>query len=450
MALRAYLRRLLINNQAKSILSEVNPDLEIAFICRREYLSASGGDALLFAAVKGTTVRVAANLFGSKNRSLMMLNNDEGGLIHKIRTMIASGTHDAATSLTNACHMHPIDSFEPEYQHRELTLKEIPALRSWPREKHRYLTLALTHSVSPATGICNLGLYRAAVVGESAIALNFGPGSGADDHLKIAAARGESLSVALILGADPALIWAAAAPLPPGCSEYGFAAAISGRPVTFAPCLTQPLSLPASAEIIIEGEIKPGARVTEGPFGNHTGQYVERQGCPLMEVTTIRHRLQPIIPVTVVGPPPSENVQLAKLNELLLREMLLFDFPLIADLVMPPRTAFHGVAVIAVRQCSATDVADLIQQLRRPNCLGRSRMLVLVDDDINIHDLDLSWWRAVNLLSPERVITTDKGFIINATGVNKEQLVTEDQATTVLVESRNYQISRNTPEYLEP
>ncbi|HMB16575.1 MAG TPA: UbiD family decarboxylase, partial [Pelovirga sp.] len=208
--------------------------------------------------------------------------------------------------------------------------------------------------------------------------------------------------------------------------------------------------LPASAEIIIEGEIKPGARVTEGPFGNHTGQYVERQGCPLMEVTTIRHRLQPIIPVTVVGPPPSENVQLAKLNELLLREMLLFDFPLIADLVMPPRTAFHGVAVIAVRQCSATDVADLIQQLRRPNCLGRSRMLVLVDDDINIHDLDLSWWRAVNLLSPERVITTDKGFIINATGVNKEQLVTEDQATTVLVESRNYQISRKTPEYLEP
>ncbi len=449
MALRAYLRRLLISNELKVIMTEVDCDLEIAAICRDEFSSFSGGNAVIFEAVKGTSVRISANLFGSKERLLKMLEVDEEGLVTLIRKMIRSGTDDAATNLTNACRIPSIECTEPEYKYQELTLKEIPALRSWPQEKDRYLTLALTHSVSPASGLCNLGLYRAAVVGDQEIALNFAPGSGADDHLQMAEARGESLPVALILGADPALFWAAAAPLPTGCSEYGFAEAITGRPVTLSSCLTQPLSVPANAEILIEGELRPGERVSEGPFGNHTGQYVTRVDCPLMRITAIRHRAQPILPITVVGPPPCENIHLAKFNELLLREMLIFDFPRITDLVMPEMTAFHGVAVIAIRQDSVADVADLIQRLRQPNYLGRSRLLVLVDDDINIHDLELSWWRAVNLVSPERVIKTDKGFIINATGINRNRLVTADQATTALIRNRHYQVSSEALENLK-
>jgi len=448
MALRSYLRRLLNSNELKAIITEVDCDLEIAEICRNEFSSAGGGKALIFEAVKGTPVRVGANLFGSKERLLRMLEVDEAGLITLIRTLIHSGADNAATNLTNACRLSSIEYTAPEYQYQELTLKEIPALRSWPQENDRYLSLALTHSVSPANGVSNLGLYRAAVVGDREIALNFAPGSGADNHLQIAEARGEPLPVALLLGADPALFWSAAAPLPTGCNEYGFTGAITGRPVTLSSCLTQPLSVPANAEILIEGEIRPGERVSEGPFGNHTGQYVSRADCPLMRITAIRHRIQPIIPVTVVGPPPSENIYLAKLNELLLREMLTFDFPQIADLVMPEMTAFHGVAVIALRQCSAADVADLIKQLRQSTCLGRSRLLVLVDDDINIQNLDLSWWRAVNLASPECVIATDKGLIINATGINRKRLVIADQATTALVNSRHYQISSEIPENL--
>lgn len=216
-----------------------------------------------------------------------------------------------------------------------------------------------------------------------------------------------------------------------------------------SPCLTQALRVPAAAEILIEGEIRPGDRISEGPFGNHTGQYVGRAQCPLMTVTAIRHRAQPIMPITVVGPPPSENIQLANLNALLLREMLCYDFPLITDLVMPEMTAFHGAAIIAVRECtSAADSADLVQRLQRLTCLGRSRLLVLVDDDINIHDLKLSWWRAINLLSPERVFVTDRGLLINATGVDREQLVTADQATAALVDRGDYRIARTTAEPL--
>ena len=441
MTLRDYLQKLFHHKDVKRILSDVNSDLEIAAMCRSEFTSESGGSALLFEAVRGTSVRVAANLFGTKERLLRMLDLDEGLLTQKIRTMIHSGAQDAAGNLTAFCNTSSMGSAPAEYPLRDLTLKDIPGLRSWPGEKDRYLTLALTHTVSPDSGTCNLGLYRAALVGDREIALNFAIGSGADGHLKLAEERGEPLPVALILGTDPVLFWAAAAPLPGECSEYGFAQALSGRAIKLSDCLTQPLSVPANAEILIEGEIRPGDRIKEGPFGNHTGQYVERADCPLMTVTAIRHRGRPIMPTTVVGPPPSENIRLAHLNEALLREMLCYDFPLITDMAMPERTIFHGAAIISVRECSAEDVADLIPKLTSLASLGRSRLLVLLDDDINIRDYNSSWWRFVNLLSPERVTSTDRGLIINATGVDRKRLVTEDPGVTALVHNRQYEIA---------
>lgn len=445
MALRTYLRQLLTDNELKRVISRVDADLEIAAVCRREYLSDCGGDALLFEAVRGTGIQIAANLFGNKKRLLQMLNLDEGTLKEKIRTMVRSGDQDAAGNISFVCNRYPLVVSAAQYIQSKYTLKEIPALRSWPGEKDRYLTLALTHTVSPVTGACNLGLYRAALVGDQEIALNFANGSGADSHLKLAEEQGESLPVALIIGADPALFWAAAAPLPAGCSEYGFAEAITARAVALSSCLTQPLSVPANAEIVIEGEIRPGDRTSEGPFGNHTGQYVTREDCPLMKVTAIRHRAAPIMPVTVVGPPPSENVHLAKFNELLLREMLCYDFPLITDIAMPERTIFHGVTIIAVKECAAPDVEDLLQKLSFLTILDSSRLLVLIDDDINIRDLNTSWWRTINMLSANRVIPSDKGLIINATGIDRQGLVTEDRLTTALVDNRQYAIAPHKP-----
>ncbi|MFO7766654.1 MAG: UbiD family decarboxylase [Pelovirga sp.] len=442
MAFRAYLRDLMINRELKRVRTLVDSDLEIAALCRREFMADDSGSALLFEAVKGTTVQVAANLFGTRARLLQMLVDNEQELLEKIRALIHSGTQTAAVNLTNACNKTAESFAVPEYQQRELGLKDLPALRSWPDEKDPYLTLALTHTASPVDGSCNLGLYRAAIVDDQAIALNFATGSGAAYHLQQAEERAEALPVALIIGPDPALFWAAAAPLPSGCSEYAFAAAISDRPVALAPCSTQPLSVPATAEIIIEGEIRPAERISEGPFGNHSGQYVKRDDCPLMKVTAVRHRQQPIMPVTVVGPPPSENIQLAKLNELLLREMLCYDFPLVADIAMPGMTIFHGVAIIAVRACAAAEVAELIRQLTTKTMLNRARLLVLMDDDINIHDFNMTWWRAVNLLSSERITTVGTGLIINATGINRDRLVAEDRATTSLLDHRHYEITR--------
>jgi len=201
MAFRTYLRQLLTDHELKRVITEVDTDQEIAAVCRREYRSGGGGDALLFETVRGTGIQVAANLFGSKKRLLQMLNLDENALIEKIRELIRSGEQDAARNISFVCNQQPLDVAPAQYVHSNFTLNEIPALRSWPGEKDPYLSLALAHTVSPVTGACNLGLYRAALVGDQEIALNFATGSGADSHLKMAEERGESLPVALISGA---------------------------------------------------------------------------------------------------------------------------------------------------------------------------------------------------------------------------------------------------------
>ena len=451
MAFRSFLQQLLNSDDLKQIATEVSADQEVSALCRREFASPSGGQALLFSRVKGTSVKVAANLLGRRQRVWRMYDLDEELLVDKLQSLIRSGRSSAADNLAAACQkateLTEISS-RVEYCHRDLALADIPALRSWPGEMYPYLTLALTHTEAPGTNNSNLGLYRGALVGDQHIALNFAPGSGAGRHLQLAESSGESLPVALVLGADPLLWWAAAAPLPDGCNEYSFSETIGNRTIARAPCLTQPLTIPADAEIVIEGEITPGARISEGPFANHTGQYVSRADCPLMTVTAIRHRAQPILPVTVVGPPPSENVHLAYLNQLLLREMLRYDFPVISDLAMPEMTIFHGVAIIAIKSCQAAEVAQLIQGLTTSTWFRKARLLILVDDDINVQDVNQSWWRTINQLSPEGITATDKGLVVDATGIDRRLLVAEDPMLTAHLHRRQYSVSVGKPDWL--
>lgn len=440
MPLRAYLRTLAQQSDLSRIRSLVDPDLEMAAICRREFNSADGGQALLFEAVRDSPLRAAANLFGSEARMLTVLRRPHlASFANSIRVLLETRSGPSQERLRQVCTAASrIEAVSGNCTLNRLHLKDLPGVRSWPGEQGRYLTLALVQTVDPEEGHGNLGLYRAAIMPDGRLALNFSRGSGADRHLQKAEARGKSLPVAIILGADPALTWAAAAPLPPGCCEYGFSRALVTPELALTQCDSQPLLVPAAAEVIIEGEIRRGARIGEGPFGNHTGQYVRRESCPRMTVTAIRHRDRPIVPFTVVGPPPSENICLGRINTILLREMLRVDYPLVRDFYMPAMTMFHGVGILALAASSTSEVDDLIDDLWTSSPLQRSRLLILVDDDIDIRAGELSWWRVVNQLRSDRVFQRDGRTIIDATGIDRTNLVAEDRATTLLLQSRRY------------
>ncbi|MCD6580191.1 MAG: UbiD family decarboxylase [Desulfuromusa sp.] len=439
MDLREYLQRIDESGELRVIKTGVDPVLELAALCRREFGKPQGGQALLFEQITDSPFPVVANLLGSERRASQLLHSDS--FVHfsgKLQKLLQQKIGTVAERLQFSTYVK--DSFlseETELQFApDLKLTGLPAIQSWPKDGGRYLTLALTLTQHPETGLRNLGLYRAQIIDSDHLAVNFSPSSGAAEHLAAAAEAGKPLPISLVLGSDPALLWVAAAPLPRSCDEFVFHQALFDRKLFFTSGLSQPLAVPTDAEIVIEGQIIPEDTVTEGPFGNHTGQYVSRSDCPLMQVTAIRHRPKSIFSTTVVGPPPSENIYLARANEILLREMMKIDYPQICDLHMPLETIFHGVALLAVKPQSAADNKELLYELWRKSPLHSSRLLVLLDEDIDLSSASSSWWRTINCLKNQCIYQDNGRIAIDATGVDPASLVVEDRQTQDLLQRR--------------
>lgn len=426
--LKGFIARLRQLDELREVAEPVDPQLQLAACCRREF-AGEKGQALLFREVQGARFPAAANLFGSQRRAAELLHSrsldDFSGRVETLLAGLKSQT--SWSGLNELTGQNP--AVESGLQHRpELTLTELPAIKSWPGEGGRYLTLALAVSRHPLTGVVNLGLYRAQLLGPDRLALNFSPASGAAEHLRLAAEKGCALPISLVLGGDPALWWVAAAPLPTACSEYLFYETLFQRQLPLCPGIAQGLPVPATAELVIEGEISAEDRVVEGPFGNHTGQYVSRTDCPLMRVTAIQAQTDPLIPLTTVGPPPSENVYLAAASERFIRALILHDHTQVRDLVMPRDTAFHSVALLSVSNQNRADTKDLIDSLWREGPLQRARLMIVFDEDIDLHQGTAVWWRAVNLLSPERIYSSAGRLAVDASGIDPHKLIQTENA----------------------
>ncbi len=439
MDLRKYLQQIDDSGELRVIKAGVDTRLELAALCRREFNKDKGGNALLFETVIDSPFPVAANLFGSEQRVSRLLHSDS--LLHfsaKLKKLLEqkAGTVKEKFHFTesNKGSFH-IGTTQLQYI-PDLKLTSLPAIQSWPAERGRYLNLAMALTQHPQNGLRNLGLYRAQIIDSDRLAVNFSPRSGAAEHLKIAGKANKPLPISLILGSDPALLWVAAAPLPPDCDEFIFSRSLFTPDIKLTAGLSQALEVPSDAEIVIEGQISPGDCVTEGPFGNHTGQYVSRVDCPVMQVTAIRHQPRPIYPTTVVGPPPSENIYLAKANEILLREMLKIEYPQICDLQMPLETIFHGVALLAVKPQTESDNKELLYSLWNKSPLSNSCLLVLLDEDIDLKSASKSWWRTVNCLKNQRIYQDNGRIAVDATGINPASLVVEDRQTSELIKRR--------------
>lgn len=428
MDFRAYLTALAADGDLYTKTAQVSPDLELARCCRREFSRRNGGRALLFEHLEGGRFSAAANLFGSVRRISRMLHGENlDDFAHRLRAFLGQRSGSSTERLqiihpeqpAQASVLQPMDSGG---------LLQLPAVRSWPGEQRPYLTLPLVMTRDLYNDTTNIGLYRAQVIADDQLAINFGAGSGAAQHLDSAEQLRRPLPVALVFGADTSLYWAAAAPLPSGCEELALCQTLFNPELGREDCQTQPLQVPAGSELVIEGEIRPGCRTEEGPFGNHSGQYVRRADCPLMQVTAIRRREQPIIPLTVVGPPPSENIQLAAANEVFIRELLRIDYPQVVAMHMPRATIFHGAVVISVKHRATPTGKELIDRLWLDSPLRNSRFMLLVDEDIPAAAVEKSWWRAINMLSPKRLYQSDGRMAVDATGVDPALLVMEDKA----------------------
>jgi 4-hydroxy-3-polyprenylbenzoate decarboxylase len=398
--LRDFLRRLEEVGDLHRIGVEVDPELEIAEIVDRVSKMEDGGRALFFEKVKGSRFPVTANLFGSYKRICLALGigelNDLSRFMAEFLDSLPAGSTTgwwkhigfAPRRTTNAPCQEVVD-FSSD-------LGSFPFLKCWPEDSGRAVTLPLVFSEDPASGCANCGMYRVRILDHSKAAVHWHPQSGGARHYAKYRERGQRMPVAVAVSGDPAVICSASLPLPEPVDEMQFAGFLRSAPVELVQCLTSPLLVPANAELVVEGYIEPDEMITESVFGNHTGFYVPVPGAPVMRVTCITRKKEPVFPATVIGRPPMEDCWLAKAAERIMLPFIRRELPEVVDINRPVEWIFHNSAIVAIEKTGPEDARKVMNALRAGRWLWKARLLVIVDADVNVQDLSYVAWRVFN------------------------------------------------------
>ena len=252
-------------------------------------------------------------------------------------------------------------------------------------------------------GIRNVGMYRVQVIGPRTLAMHWQRHKVGAAHWRAMAERGETMPVCIAIGADPASVYAASAPLPPTVDEFLFAGFLRSAPVSLARAVTNDLDVPAESEFVIEGYIDPReALVREGPFGDHTGFYSEADLYPSVHVTAITTRRDPVYATTIVGRPPMEDYYLGHATERIFLPLLKLTIPEIVDYHMPAEGIFHNLVFVAIDKQYPGHAYKVMNALWGQGLMSLAKLIVVVDKDVNVQDPQEAWWVALNHMDPER------------------------------------------------
>ncbi len=432
--------------ELKRVKATVEADQEIAAITDRVCKAPGGGPALLFESLRGYRHPVATNLYGSLRRSAWALGAEDFSSLAD-RFALDLGEPCGGSAEERLRELLRREEWRPRLVEkascREIVerdgadLLSLPALKAWPGDGGRFLTLPLVFTRHPESGEVNCGMYRVQLFSRTTAGVHWGPASDGARHAGAWRERGEPMPVAIALGGEPALTYAATAPLPPGVEEVAFAGYLAGRPVEMTPSLTGGLQVPAGAEFILEGTVSPGETALEGPFGNHTGFYSPPEEVPLFRLELLSRRREAIFPCTVVGPPPMEDCYLAKATERLFLPLLRLQFPELVDINFPLEGIFHGCALASIRGAGPGRGHRALESLRATSLFRRSRLLIVFDQEVDVQDLSGSFWRALNRVDPLRdLFPSAEGLGIDATDREGRAAVGVDPAVLARVARR--------------
>ena len=416
--LREFLDMLEKQGALHRISVEVDPVLEIAEITARMSTSPGGGSALLFERVKGSRFPVATNVFGSERRVCAGLEvSGLADLTRRVTDLLdqadAPSTGDPGADLSG----NPeFARFRPtavddgpcrEVLEQVADLSAYPFIKSWPGDggpecQGRALTLPIVFTRDPDTGCTNCGIYRVQLFSPDTVGIGWRQGSGGAGHLEKFRACGERMPVAIVLGGDPATLFSALLPLPESIDEMQFAGFLRGEPVQMVRCPASGIMVPAHAEMVVEGYIDPFETRRGGEYGNHTGFYVPARTVPVMHVSSITRRRDPVFMETVIGPPPMEDCHMAKAAERIMLSFTRRDLPEIVEINLPLEGIFHGAAIVSIDKTLPGQARNVMERIWAGGWLSGSRLLVVVDRDCDVHDLSRSFWKVLNSVEWQR------------------------------------------------
>jgi 4-hydroxy-3-polyprenylbenzoate decarboxylase len=435
---RHFLEELERAGELLRISEPVDTELLIAEWANREMKSPGGGKALLFErpTIDGKTSEfpVAINAMGSRKRIAMALGvRDISDLAQEIQlilkakpptdlregfALLKQGIHllharpksvgrgwcqDVVEVLDE--HRTPKSASPARTEHRtsnRISLRELPILKCWPKDGGRFITLPNVHTRDPETGARNVGMYRMQIFDDRTTAMHWQVHKVGARHGKVYYERGERMPVAVTLGGDPALTFAATAPLPDGLDEILFAGFLRKKSVELVKCKTVDVEVPADADFVLEGFVQPGEMRPEGPFGDHTGFYTAVEDYPVFHLTAITYRKNAVYPTTIVGPPPMEDFYLGDATVRIFLPVFKMNFPEIVDMTLPPEGVFHNLVFVSIRKQYPYQAFKVMHGLWGMGQMMFSKYIVVVDEDCDVHNTSEVLFRLCANTDPER------------------------------------------------
>lgn len=409
--LRDFIAHLECEGELRRIGVEVSPSLEMTEIADR--VVKQGGPALLFEKPTGYTMPVLMNSMGTRKRMRMVLGSEAISDITENYLSLLDRT--GAATFFDKIKMLPrlkevADALPKEVSGapcQEVVLdppsfEPFPILTCWPQDGGPYLTLPMVFTRDPETGHQNCGMYRMQIYDATSCGMHWQIHKGGAHHHRKAIARGERIPVSVAVGCDPVVVFVSACPLPPDTDEMILAGLIRKRGVPMVKSRTNDILVPAESEIVFEGYVEPDELRLEGPFGDHTGYYSLADDYPVFHLTCVTHRRDPIYHATVVGRPPMEDCFMAEAIERLFLPIIRKLLPEIVDIHMPFAGVFHNLLIVSIRKSYPGHARKVMHGLWGLGQVTTTKVIVVVDEAVNIHDPEEVVWKALNHIDPQR------------------------------------------------
>ena len=459
--LRDWIAALERAGELRRIRTEASPILEIAEITDRvskgkfpvqpKKQFVPGGPALLFENVQGHPgAKLFINQFGSEKRMRMALEVDAlDEVAERIRGFMdvksPQGFLDKVKMLPMLAEMGkffpktvPSGPCQEVIKDDNFSLLDFPVLQCWPQDAGRFITLPCVITRDPKTGKRNVGMYRMQVYDAHTTGMHWQRQKVGAEHYRerlretqsdaakrvglmarssggAVLAEGDrpsgKMDVAVAIGTDPAVTFSAIVPAPPDVEEFLVAGFLRQKPVELVKCETVDLEVPATAEIVLEGHVNLEELRTEGPFGDHTGFYSLEDEYPVFHVTCITHRKDPIYATTIVGKPPMEDGWMGKAVGRIFLPLMKLTIPELVDVNLPIEGIFHNLMIVSIRKSYPGQARKVMNAIWSLGQAMFTKCILVVDEDVNVHDLAEVTLKVLNNIDPERDIQFTLGPI---------------------------------------
>ncbi|MGC8505613.1 MAG: menaquinone biosynthesis decarboxylase [Thermoplasmata archaeon] len=420
--LHDYIEYLSKKNDLVVIEDEVNPDLELTHILSEEERIGKGR-TLFFKNVKGSSIPAVGNIFSTQEKMDTILGEKPYDIGERLSNLVRPPDSNESMISRGIELFRELSGVRPKisggigggYEIPErVDLSRYPITRTWPQDAGKFITLPLVVTKDPKTGVKNVGMYRMQVYDSETTGMHWHIHKGGSQHFLSNRERGEKMDVAVVIGTDPLTMFSAVAPLPDGLDEFSFRGMIAKKRLDLVKGQTVDLEYPHNFEIVLEGYIDPSETRTEGPFGDHTGYYSLEAEFPVFHVKRAIERKSRVYPTTIVGKLWHEDVIIGKAIERMFLPVIRTQLPEIVDMNTLEEGVFHNILAVSIHKRYPGHARKVMFAIWGMGQLMFSKIVVVVDDDIDIHDRKQLLWAMSTRIDPDRDVIIIPGTVTDS------------------------------------